>query len=285
MTSSYALITGSSTGFGYSLAKNLASRGYNIMLVAIDDEHLKEAEESIKSKYGVDVLSFGIDLSKPESAEKVAHWFYDQNKKLSILVNNVGVGDVSQFDETPLELHMKIVNLNAVLMIKLTHLLLPALKKNNKAYILNVASIASLFPVPYKTIYSATKSFVMTFSFALREEVKPEISVTTTFPPAMFTNDDILRRVNSFGWLARISTLEPDYVAERSLIALFKGKRQKFPGRVNNFLIRTRDLIGYRLTMGIVKNGVKKEIFNNKIAKIKLPILPAKSPGYHIEKK
>jgi len=285
MTSSYALITGSSSGFGYSLAKSLASRGYNIILVAVDDEHLKEAEDSIKSKYGVDVLSFGIDLSKPEAAEKVAHWFYNQNKKLSILVNNVGVGDVSQFDETPLELHMKIVNLNAVLMIKLTHLLLPALKKNNKAYILNVASIASLFPVPYKTIYSATKSFVMTFSFALREEVKPEISVTTTFPPAMFTNDDILRRVNSFGWLARISTLEPDYVAERSLIALFKGKRQKFPGIVNNVLIRTRDLIGYRLTMGIVKNGVKKEIFNNKISKIKQPIVPAKSSGYHIYEK
>ena len=285
MTSSYALITGSSTGFGYCLAKSLASKGYNMMLVALDDEHLKEAEESIKSKYSVDVLSFGLDLSKPEAAEKVANWFYDQNKKLSILVNNVGVGDVSHFDETPLELHMKIVNLNAVLMIKLTHLLLPALKKNNKAYILNVASIASLFPVPYKTIYSATKSFVMTFSFALREEVKPEISVTTTFPPAMFTNDDIRRRVNSFGWLARISTLEPDYVAERSLIALFKGKRQKFPGIVNNVLIRTRDLIGYRLTMGIIKNGVKKEIFNNKTSKIKLSIATAKSPDYHIEEK
>lgn len=285
MTSSYSLITGSSTGFGYSLAKNLASRGYNIMLVAIDDEHLKEAEESIKSKYGVDVLSFGLDLSQPEAAEKVANWFYDQNKKLTILVNNVGIGDVSQFDETPLEQHLKIVNLNAVLMIKLTHLLIPALKKNNKAYILNVASVASLFPVPYKTIYSATKSFVMTFSFALREEVKPEISVTTTFPPAMFTNDDILRRVNSFGWLARISTLEPDYVAERSLIALFKGKRQKFPGIVNNVLIRTRDLIGYRLTMGIIKNGVRKEIFNNKMSKIKLPIVPAKLSGYHIEEK
>ena len=269
MTSFYALITGSSTGFGYSLAKNLASRGYNIMLVAVDDEHLKEAEQSIKSKYGVDVLSFGLDLSQPEAAEKVANWFYDQNKKLTILVNNVGIGDVSQFDETPLEVHMKMVNLNAVLMVKLTHLLLPALKKNNKAYILNVASVASLFPVPYKTIYSATKSFVRIFSFALREEVKPDISVTTTFPPAMFTNDDIRRRVNSFGWLARISTLEPDYVAERSLIALFKGKRQKFPGIVNNVLIRTRDLIGYRLTMGIVKNGVKKEIFNNKISKIK----------------
>ena len=285
MTSSYALITGSSTGFGHSLAKSLASRGYNIMLVAFDDEHLKEAEQSIKSKYGVDVLSFGIDLSQPEAAEKVANWFYDQNKKLTILVNNVGIGDVSQFDVTPLEQHMVIVNLNAVLMIKLTHLLLPALKKNNKAYILNVASIASLFPVPYKTIYSATKSFVMTFSFALREEVKPDISVTTTFPPAMSTNDDILRKINSFGWLARISTLEPDYVAKRSLIALFKGKRQKFPGIVNNVLIRTRDLIGYRLTMGIIKNGVKKEIFNNKISKIKQQIVPAKSSGSHIYEK
>jgi len=284
MTSSYALITGSSTGFGHSLAKSLASRGYNIMLIAADDEHLKEAEESIKSKYGVDVLSFGIDLSKIEAAEKVANWFYDQNKKLSILVNNVGVGDVSQFDETPLEVHMKMFNLNAVLMVKLTHLLLPALKKNDKAYILNVASIASYFPIPYKTIYSATKSFVRTFSFALREEVKPKVSVTTTFPPAMFTNDDIRRRIKSIGWLARAGTLEPDYVAEKSLIALFKGKRQKFPGIVNNVYLRTPDFIGYRLTMEIIKNRVKKEL-NNKTSKVKLPIVPAKSSGYHIEKK
>jgi len=253
------------------------------MLIAVDDEHLKEAEESIKSKYGVDVLSFGIDLSKVEAAEKVANWFYDQNKKLSILVNNVGVGDVSQFDETPLEDHMKMFNLNAVLMVKLTHLLLPALKKNDKAYILNVASIASYFPIPYKTIYSATKSFVRTFSFALREEVKPKISVTTTFPPAMFTNDDIRRRVKSVGWLARAGTLEPGYVAEKSLIALFKGKRQKFPGIVNNVYLRTPDFIGYRLTMEIIKNRVKKEL-NNKTSKVKLPIVPAKPPGYIEEK-
>ena len=283
MTSSYALITGSSTGFGHSLAKSLASRGYNIMLVAVDDEHLKEAEELFKSKYGVDVLSFGIDLSKIEAAEKVANWFYDQNKKLSVLVNNVGIGEVSQFDETPLEVHMKMVNLNAVLMVKLTHLLLPALKKNNKAYILNVSSIASLFPVPYKTIYSATKSFVRTFSFALREEVKPKISITTTFPPAMFTNNDIRRRVKSFGWIARAGTLEPDYVAEKSLIALFKGKRQKFPGIVNNVYIRTRDFIGYRLTMRIIQNGIKKEIQNNKTSNIKLPVVPETSPDNHLE--
>ena len=256
----YALITGSSSGLGKSFAMQLADRGYNLVLVAFADDHLLAAAQEIREKYPIDVKELGVDLSKIDAAEEVASWVEEQNIKIDILINNVGVGYVSNFLKMPLEYYEKLVNLNAIVMMKLTYLLLPNMMTNGHTHILNIGSIASLFPAPYKAIYSASKHFVKSFSFSLREELKGSVSVTVAFPAGILSNEESLERAKSFGWLARLGLLQPDKVARQCLRAMFRRRRKVLPGNAPFFYSRIKNVLGYDLTIRLLKKNFEKEI-------------------------
>ncbi len=259
----YAIVTGSSSGLGRSFAHQLAGMGYGLLLVALDDVHLENTRREIEKNYEIDVRAFGTDLSDHCAAEKVSQWVEEQDVPISILINNVGVGYVSGFLEMPLDYYEKVVNLNAIVMMKLSYLVLPRLMKEENAYILNIGSIASLFPAPYKAIYSASKHFVKSFSYALREELKNDVKVSVAFPAGIYTNESIKDRAHKFGWLARLGMLEPEKVARQCLRGMFRGQRRIMPGNAPVVYSRIRDVLGYRLTMSILMRNFKKGIINH----------------------
>ena len=265
----YALVTGGSNGLGRSISHQLAVRGYGIILVAFDDSQLFETAADISAKTGVDVKVIGTDLNLPGSCEEIASQVKAFQINLVILVNNVGLGDVSFFHANTVSFNQKIVRLNCSVMVELTQLLLPELKKSKNPYILNISSLAGLFPVPYKAVYSASKHFVKAFSFSLREELASDnVTVTVVFPGSILTNPDVIRRVNSFGRLARICSYKPDEIADLSVRSLFRKKREVYPGLINRIYILIRYIIGYRITMNLVKKRMHKEALwdlNNKI--------------------
>jgi len=261
----YALITGASHGLGRSIAMQLAEKGYGLILVALPDRLLWDTCRQITSKFEVDVKCIPVDLMNPESCFQVSEKVKSFGINISILINNVGMGYVSFFDQTTVSFNRNIVRLNCMVMMELTHLLLPELRKCPNSYVLNVASLAGLFPVPYKAVYSASKHFVRAFSYSLREELIHEgISVTAVFPGSMLTNEDTIRRINSFGPLARICACHPEHVARVSLDAMFERKRSKSPGIVNTIYISLRYIVGYVITMRLVKKGMRKEALSAK---------------------
>lgn len=260
INSSYALVTGGSSGLGRSIAYMLAQRGYNIILVAMEDDILYETGNEIQSDTGVDVKPIGCDLNNPDSTNLILDRVKSWDVNLSVLINNIGLGDSSYFHANTLNFNRKVVRLNCSIMVELTQLLLPELKKNDEAFILNISSLAGLFPVPYKAVYSASKHFVKAFSYSLREELEEEnISVTVVFPGSILTNPNVVRRVQSFGTLARLGVYKAEEVASISLRALFKKKRSVSPGLVNKLYIYIRHMLGYDLTMKLVKNKFKRE--------------------------
>jgi len=128
------------------------------------------------------------------------------------------------------------VQLNIQPLISLSHLFIPGMKKHPKAYILNVGSIASFYPVPYKSIYAASKSFVYSFSMALKEELKStSIKVSVLCPGPVTTNEEVIARIKAQGRLGKLIKMTPDEVAKIAVRGLLNGKIIIIPGLLNRF--------------------------------------------------
>ena len=164
----FALITGASGGIGFSLARELAKRNINVLLVARSGDKLSENCETIKKEFGVEAYYLATDLSATTGLAQLIHWIEDQKYSVSILVNNAGYGLWGSLENLPLSDWENMMKLNMNSVVNLCHHFIPILKKQPKAYILNVASTAAYQAVPFLTTYAATKAFVVLFSRGLR---------------------------------------------------------------------------------------------------------------------
>lgn len=164
------LITGASSGIGWELARVLAQEKYNLILVARNREKLEELQKKLQTPENtVDVIA--MDLSDSESAKKLYAKTEGLGRQVDILVNNAGFGDSGAFAEIDLDRQVQMINLNVTTLTALTHLYLQGMKKRNSGHIVNIASTAAFQPGPYMAVYFATKSYVLSFTEALAEEL------------------------------------------------------------------------------------------------------------------
>jgi len=230
----YALVTGASKGIGKSLAIQLAEAGYHLLLVSRSENDLKELSDLITGRYPVKALYLPCDLSENGASAKVADWCNSQTTELSILVNNAGYGLFGEFDLLPLSGQSEMIRLNINAVVELTHLLLPILKKQPQSYILNVASTAAYQAMPTLAIYAATKSFVLSYSRALRYELKDSVvSVTCLSPGPTETGFASRAGLDMLADLAEKFNMQPDAVARIGLKGMFRKKTEIIPGFVN----------------------------------------------------
>ncbi|MDT8309288.1 MAG: SDR family NAD(P)-dependent oxidoreductase [Bacteroidales bacterium] len=227
----YALITGASEGIGRAISIELARRGKNILLVALPDEKLRDHFDYLSGTYGVDVQYYGIDLSSADADLEVYEWVSGQRYRVNILVNNAGYGFLGAFNSYSRDYYQKLLQINVQTVVGLTRLMMDELLQHKKSYILNVGSIASFYPMPYKIVYAASKYFIYSFTRALREELKKTpVRVSLLCPGPVKTNNDVITRINAAGWLGRLSSLTPEYVAKVSIRRLFRNKSLTTPG-------------------------------------------------------
>jgi len=163
-----ALITGASSGIGKEFAKILADKGYDLVLVARDEEKLKELQKELN----VNTKIISMDLSVEENCKKL----HVENPDIDLLINNAGFGDCGNFTHTSLDKEISMINTNIVAYHILTKLYLIDMKKVNKGHILNVASIAGFMPGPLMSTYYATKSYIVRLCEGIREELNKEKS-------------------------------------------------------------------------------------------------------------
>jgi uncharacterized protein len=229
----YTLITGASSGLGKEFAIECARRGFNLLLTALPGENIITFGESLSREYGIIVRTFEADLTKSDESRKFASSVYE-NYEIDILINNAGLGGVKAFLEASPEYIEDIVLLNIHALVMLTRRLLPVLQRQGKAYILNIASIASFSPMPFKTVYPASKAFVYSFSRGLGAELKGTgVSVSVAHPGGMKTNRDVSDRIDNHNWLIRATTLSPERVARICIRRLLKGRKLIIPGFMN----------------------------------------------------
>ncbi len=169
-----ALVTGASSGIGKTLAEEMAAKGINLVLVARSEDVLYALAEELKQRHGIRADVVVQDLTEPDAAQAVYAATEQQGLAVDILVNNAGFGEYGAFGDRPRERHLDMVRLNVLALVDLTYQFLPGMRSRQRGSIINIASIAAFQPIPYLSIYAASKSFVLSFSEALWAEVKTD---------------------------------------------------------------------------------------------------------------
>lgn len=250
----YTLITGASSGIGYEMAKQLAAKNHNLILVARSEEKLKQLKKEIQTSFKVEVDYFLFDLSEPNAASDVYDFTKAKNYWVTGLINNAGFGDYGNFEEIPLKKDEEMIAVNITALVGLTKLFGADMVKTGKGKIMNIASLLSFLTLPYYTVYSATKSFVLAFTETVAAEWQETgVTVTALCPGTVETpfHTDAMRKTNAMN---ANKPMPVDIVAKAGVELFLNGKNKKIVGFMNWFLSNLPRITPDKLMMKIKKN-------------------------------
>lgn len=267
----YTLITGASQGLGKAFARECAMRKMNLLLVSLPGEGLPKLCRDIHQEFGVDVQYLETNLTKPDGPSRVYRWAVPRYR-VNMLINNAGLGGSRKYDECSVDYIDTIILLNIRAVALLTKLLIGELKHHQRSYILNISSIAAFSPVPFKTVYPASKSFIYSFSRGLHEELRgTPVKVAVIHPGPVMTNPEVIERIHRQGILARLTTLPAERVARISLNRTFKGHTVITPGVFNKLYKWMMKSLPVGLRISIASRALRRELSEKRnIKKIKV---------------
>jgi short-subunit dehydrogenase len=233
-TNGTCLITGASAGIGVEFARQVAERGYNVTLAARRVDRLTELAAEIERDHGVQAHAVECDVTNDGSRGLLLADIADRGEQIDILINNAGAGGDGLFWETPLDKELSTIELNAVALTALTHMVLPGMVDRGSGAVLNVASTAAMQPIPRQAVYAATKSYVLSFSQAVNKELSGSgVSMTVLCPGPTKTEFFGDRQ-------AGLEKDSPGFVwqsaedcAKSGLDGMFKRKRVVVPKAIN----------------------------------------------------
>lgn len=246
-----ALITGASSGIGLDIAKYLATKKYELILVARDKEKLEQIQESLPTKVTIIVA----DLSIEQKAKEL--YVLTKKENIDILVNNAGFGDFGYFTDTDLSKELDMINTNIKAVHILTKAFLRDMEKRNSGYILNVASSAAFQPGPLMSTYYATKSYVYRLSEALYYEEKKKkknVHISVLCPGPVDTNFN-----NVAGVKFSVKPLKSTYVAKYAIDKMFEHKMLIIPGTGMKWSKFGSRLVSDKFLLGVAYNVQRKK--------------------------
>ncbi|HEX8505355.1 MAG TPA: SDR family oxidoreductase [Hymenobacter sp.] len=230
---SVALVTGAAAGIGQELAHLLAKDQYELILVDQNPGGLAEFAEHLRSVQGTTVTLITQDLAEMGAAQAVYQAVQAKGLQVDILVNDAGFGEYGMFLESSIERNSAVIHTNILSLVELTYLFGRDMKSRGKGRILQLGSTAAYTPSPQMAVYSATKSFVLSFSEALANELKDSgVTVTTLCPGA--TDTDFFERAGAENTNAANGPLsDPKDVAKDGYEALMSGEMRVISGMTN----------------------------------------------------
>jgi short-subunit dehydrogenase len=257
---SYALVTGASKGIGKEIAAELASRKYDLILVARSAEQLAKVANELSTKYKVKVDFLAIDLATIGVAQTVLDWVQQKQYEVSVLVNNAGYGLVGPLGEYSIEKNRDMMQLNMLTLTEMCQIFLPMLKRQPKAYILNIASSTAYQALPHMAIYAATKVFVLNFTRALKHELNDtSVSVTVVSPGSTATDFNERAEVGEKALKAAEKVMmTPQEVAKIAVKEMFAGSTEVVTGLVNKLGAFMAWLVPKAITEKVAKGIYEK---------------------------
>jgi uncharacterized protein len=235
-----ALITGASSGIGKAFAEELAQRKYNLIIIARSQSTLVELKEKLESQHQITVTVIVQDLSLTHSGEAIFNQVKSQNITVDLLINNAGFGDYGRFGDRNLQKQLDMIQVNISALVELTHLFLGEMTQRKNGEIINVSSIAGYQPLPYLSVYAATKAFVLSFSEAVWAEYREYgIKVLALCPGPTKSN---FFEVAEFGNIpgfenSKNSLITAEEVVKNALSALEKQQPNIVTGGIGNQII------------------------------------------------
>lgn len=228
------LITGASGGIGLDLAREFARHGYNLILTARNVDRLQEIAAELRDT-GVRVEVIARDLANAQAAAALLREIRERGLVVNILVNNAGFGLHGKFAELGVAEQVGMIQLNVTTLVALTRLLLPGMLERKHGRILNVASTAAFQPGPFMAVYYASKSFVLSFSEALAEELRGSgVTVTALCPGPTRTGFGERSGMDKTALFQAAAVMDSGSVARAGFEGCVRGKRLVIPGMMNS---------------------------------------------------
>ena len=262
----WALVTGASAGIGTEFCRQLASKGYQLVLVARRVDKLEEVAQELKSTYAANSLIISSDLSKPDACEYITGQLEKENIEIEYLVNNAGYGLPGSFHVPSWQDHADFIQVMMTTVCELTRRLLPGMQKRGRGFVVNIASVAGLVePSAGHTLYGASKSFLIKFSESLAlENENTGVKVCALCPGFTYTEfhdvngtRKMISKLPSYLWLNAddvVADAVNNMTREKVKAVLVPGKQYKaivfiyryFPWLAN--LLAKKNTEHYRVT-------------------------------------
>lgn len=232
-----ALVTGASSGIGRAIARQLAGRGHGVTLVARREDRLQALAGELGDAHGVRVEVAAADLTGEAARDRLAATVAERGLAVSVLVNAAGLSTVGPVHASDPRAEVAMIRTDVEALAHLCSLFLPGMVERGSGAVLNVASTAAFQPLPGQAAYAASKAFVLSYSHALRGELRGTgVAVTALCPgpvdtefaeTAGFDSAEALSALPRFMW-------EPaERVAEAGLAGLERGRAVVIPGIAN----------------------------------------------------
>lgn len=231
----WALITGGSSGIGAEFARQVAGRGMHVVLVARREQRMRELAEELKVAHGTRSEIIVADLSVPGAPQQVLDEVRARGIEIELLVNNAGIGMVSEIADTNVERALELVQLNVAAVVELTLKVVQEMVGRGHGGVINLASVVAFQPVGYMGVYAASKAFVLHFSESIWAEVRPMGVTVTTLCPGT-TRTEFFDSAGVPGWAEKNRSQDVKTVVRTGLAALEARRQYAVPGWINYFL-------------------------------------------------
>jgi short-subunit dehydrogenase len=227
-----ALITGASSGIGDQFARQLAGRGYDLILVARRKDRLEQLAEQVPTT--AHVIECDLASEAAELPDRVANL----GVHVDLLVNNAGFGLRGHFLELDAEREAEMVRVNCEAVVRLTHAFVPGMVERSRGGVITVASTAGLQPLPYETTYAASKAFAISFMEALSMELRGTGVRALVVNPGPVKTE--WQAVAGYDENTRTmpGMISADQCVADALRAYDRGKRSMIPGRLFPWVMR-----------------------------------------------
>ena len=238
--SKYALVTGASSGIGLEVSKNLASKGYNLVLTARRTDLLNDLANDIENQYGVNVDVISKDLSLYDSPKEIYEFCESKNYDINLLVNNAGYGIKTAFHNTSVEDEENFIRVLGTSVIMLTKLFLPKMIENGDGKIMIVSSVASFAaPSAIQPLYGPIKTFMNRFSDSININYKHKgITSTSVCPGFTVTGFHSASGVQEqMDRVPKFMVFSAERIAKEAVDATLAGKSLCVPTKTYKFLV------------------------------------------------
>ena len=250
-----AIVTGASSGIGREYVRQIAEREAldEIWVVARREERLEELKSAIKTK----IVPICVDLCEPRGYEKIRNMLADISPDVRVLVNAAGYGKFGAFNDIELSEQLGMVELNINALTKITFHTLPYMSEGAKIFF--VGSRSGFHPVPYISVYAATKSYVLSFSRAIGKELEKRKISTIAVCPGWVRTEFFDRAVENEGVIVYYNNfVTPEQVVSRSYRDIARGKDVSVCGASTRFQVFIAKLLPHKLVMKIWCKQQKK---------------------------
>jgi len=231
------MITGATGGLGRVLANECASRGYKLFLTDINEDGLLCIKRGLERQFDVAVTTKACDLTNAESVDKMLDIIDQHEIRFDMILNVAGMDSEGEFMTRERENLVNIILLNNAATLRITHAIIKRRRPGKRFTVVFVSSLASMFPMPLKATYAASKRFLLDFAISLRQELKREdVNVLTLCPGGMVTTQEAMCGIKAQGFWGDVTTNPLEDVARNTIDRALAGKSLYVPGILNRML-------------------------------------------------